>query len=42
MPVDPAAVVTNYSFRDMDNNALNNWVALAMESYCSSRAGNTP
>ena len=26
VPVDPAAVVANYSFRDIDNNALNNWI----------------
>ena len=26
VPVDPSAVVTNFSFGDIDDNALNNWV----------------
>jgi hypothetical protein len=43
VPSTPAAVVTNFSFRDIDNNALNDWTALAQSATrsCSRRRPTT-
>jgi hypothetical protein len=42
VPVDPAAVVTNYTFGDIDNNALNDWLGthVGNEVVFTAQAGN--